>query len=242
MFFKMDFSHSSFLDEARDDLKAARCLYEGGLYAQAVYHVQQSIEKSSKFWGLTLRMFSYEDLKKLGHNPHKVFKKLFEGAVEMGMVETDLFKRLEDFISGCLSVDERVRKICEKLKRDLNFIFVVIEEGQTPLEALRVFLKEEEDLGIVRNLEELRGMPEWESVCMCMVDKINREARYVTLQMSLSFLVWGLEANTRYPDYGKGTVPSDLYSKDTELVKNMPFFMEVQEGCINALYEGCVRK
>lgn len=97
-------------------------------------------------------------------------------------------------------------------------------------------------MDVVGYLEGLRGMPEWERVCMCMVDKINREARYVTLQMALSFLVWGLEANTRYPDYGKGTVPSDLYSKDTELVKALPFFMEVQEGCINVLYEGCVRK
>lgn len=70
-----------------------------------------------------------------------VCKKLFGGAVEMGMVETDLFKRLEVFISGGLSVDERVQRISAKLKAELDFNYVEVKEGQTPLEALRVFLK-----------------------------------------------------------------------------------------------------
>ena len=239
MFFEMDFSHFSFLDEAKNDWQAAVNLYNSGLYSQAVYFLQQSVEKSSKFWGLSLRFVSYDDLKKLGHNPHKVFKKLFGEAVLLGMGNKEGFELLESNVNRLPSVDERVHRIGSKLKAELNFNYIKIKEGQTAMDALRDCFMEAENLDIVGYLEGLRGKPEWEKKCIGMVNKINKESRYITLQMGLSFLVWGLESNSRYPDYNEGTVPSDLYSKDTELVKALPFFTEVQGVCIDILDEVC---
>ncbi len=63
-----------FLRLASDDLKALKVLLEKKLYPQTVFHMQQSVEKAAKAFGLLSGDFRFHALKKAGHNPAMVFK------------------------------------------------------------------------------------------------------------------------------------------------------------------------
>lgn len=52
---------------AKQDLRAAKVLYENGLYPQAVYMLQQSVEKSVKSFGLMLGLVKSKRLRAISH-------------------------------------------------------------------------------------------------------------------------------------------------------------------------------
>lgn len=62
-----DLSHSEFLTESLSDINAANTLLDIGQFSQAAYMFQQSVEKSCKYFGLTIKILDYEDLRKTGH-------------------------------------------------------------------------------------------------------------------------------------------------------------------------------
>jgi len=70
-----------FLEIAKADLKAAQCLYQAKLYPQAVFFLQQSIEKTFKAIGSS--SFSETDLKtKIKHYPLKIFSCGMENMIQ----------------------------------------------------------------------------------------------------------------------------------------------------------------
>jgi len=67
------------LEIAKKDLKASKCLYDNGLYPQAVFYLQQSVEKATKTFGILSDFIDENELKDfVGHNPLKIHKKVFE--------------------------------------------------------------------------------------------------------------------------------------------------------------------
>lgn len=56
-------------------------------------------------------------------------------------------------------------------------------------------------------------------------------------QMIMSFLVSGIEENSRYPDHKLGTVPNEIYSEESEIIKNLSYFIERQKFCVRFLRE-----
>ena len=69
----MKFAETLF-EIAKKDLEAANCLFERELYPQAVFYLQQSVEKATKSFG----NISEKDAKKIGHKSIEVYKKLLE--------------------------------------------------------------------------------------------------------------------------------------------------------------------
>jgi len=74
---------------ARNDLEAAKCLYEKEFYPQAVFCLQQSIEKANKSWGLVCDIIKENEVIPVGHDPFKIYikslldqKKRFETNIE----------------------------------------------------------------------------------------------------------------------------------------------------------------
>jgi len=66
------------LEIAREDLEAARCLYERELFPQAIFYLQQSVEKAAKSFGLMTGIINEDELKGrkgIGHNPLKINEK-----------------------------------------------------------------------------------------------------------------------------------------------------------------------
>ncbi len=60
---------------ARKDLEAAKCLYEKEFYPQAVFYLQQSVEKANKSWAIVIGIIKEGEAKKALHNPLKIYIK-----------------------------------------------------------------------------------------------------------------------------------------------------------------------
>jgi 3-methyladenine DNA glycosylase AlkD len=55
---------------ARKDLKAAKCLFESGYYPQAVFYLQQSVEKANKSWAVVCNLIT--SIVSIPKNPDKI--------------------------------------------------------------------------------------------------------------------------------------------------------------------------
>jgi len=71
------------LEIAKNDLEAAECLFERKLYPQAVFSLQQSVEKAIKSYGVFMGVISEKEAKEFGHNPLKIYKKMGEMGKKM---------------------------------------------------------------------------------------------------------------------------------------------------------------
>jgi len=79
----------SLSNTARLDMESAKTLYEKHLYATAVYHLQQSVEKISKAYGITFFFFDEKDLKEpsIGHKTPRAFIKGVETPEIQGYIK-----------------------------------------------------------------------------------------------------------------------------------------------------------
>lgn len=67
------------LNIARDDWSASKILYERKLYSQAVFYLQQSVEKAAKSFIVEMGLLDIEDIKKnIGHDTTKIIELLKE--------------------------------------------------------------------------------------------------------------------------------------------------------------------
>lgn len=65
-----------FLASAKSDLKAARHLYQGGCYPQAVFYLQQCVEKGMKSYSVSLGLINESEARKeIGHKILKIYEK-----------------------------------------------------------------------------------------------------------------------------------------------------------------------
>lgn len=74
-----------FLEMAKRDLEAAKCLFERRLYPQAIFHLQQSVEKAVKSRGIREGIIKKDELKKFGHDPTKIYVKMIEYWKHLGL-------------------------------------------------------------------------------------------------------------------------------------------------------------
>jgi len=90
------------LDIAKSDLDASERLYEDGSYNQAVFYLEQSIEKTAKAFGLEVGIIEEEELQSLGHHHEKIFIQ----------IQDKMFEFLSDVLPSTLLniVDEHTEK------------------------------------------------------------------------------------------------------------------------------------
>jgi len=67
------------LDIAKQDLEAARSLHEKKLYPQAVFYLEQAVEKAAKSMGLYQNVISEDELKDIGHESIEIYVRVVEG-------------------------------------------------------------------------------------------------------------------------------------------------------------------
>ena len=58
---------TEFFESAKNDLRVAKSEYEIKSYDIAVYHMQQSIEKLTKYWLMRFNGFTYSEIKSISH-------------------------------------------------------------------------------------------------------------------------------------------------------------------------------
>ena len=86
---------------AESDLSDAIILYDAGSYPSSIYHLQQSVEKLAKAYSIVNDIIPFEGFKsKIGHHPHKVFRKQaqnFKEKVDKAVILKDVFPEFFNF-------------------------------------------------------------------------------------------------------------------------------------------------
>jgi len=102
---KVDFKQIKYLtSRSEKDIDRAKDAYKDGDLNNAVFHLQQSIEKMVKAYGLYLGIIKKEDLIKIGHNTPEVYLKLLKKSwidkiPEAICIKTNIKKNIMDFES-----------------------------------------------------------------------------------------------------------------------------------------------
>jgi HEPN domain-containing protein len=128
-----------FLELAKEDLNAAKYLFNQKIYHLSVFHLQQTVEKAIKSFGLYQNVISIEEAKKVvGHKAWGLYSKIFE-EYEARM------KRLEDLFT-------RSEKFKEFILKNLNWAFELRSKIQTYDKILKNFSSD--DLFSISNSSE----------------------------------------------------------------------------------------
>jgi HEPN domain-containing protein len=152
-------SADRFLNLAFDDLNSARLLYEEQIYPQAVFHLQQAVEKAIKSLGLYIGIITEEQAKKeIGHKGLVLFEKttdhLANSLLKIGKVIrehpelkqiteittydfTDLEKKSQEFsdkFHQILKETDRKKIISSE---ELHSVFNQLDELNRNLEAIK---------------------------------------------------------------------------------------------------------
>lgn len=254
--FSLDYSHISFLKEAEADLKSVQVLYKNSNYSQAAYLFQQSIEKSCKFLGLTLNVFDYDRLRTISHHPHKVFKLLFNSDMMLEVYGSAIsFDNIDNILRNESDLDDRVKCILWYLQSVTSHIPFIINPDSTAFDTLVVnyqnlqIFKDALSVNGIDNVMDdialmnyLRNNSKIEHLSRTIINEINDRTICCLNLLFLSFLVWDIESNSRYPDYNKNTTPESLYNKNTIFIENIPLFVKEQNQCIDILYQQFTKK
>lgn len=109
---------------ARTDLEAARCLFEKEHYPQAVFYLQQSVEKATKSWGIVSDIIKEGDVKKVGHDPLNVY-------MEPIKEQKELLER----VIGTIEKDEKLENLTVVKKFDVKKVLQVTADTSTMIES-----------------------------------------------------------------------------------------------------------
>jgi len=131
---KIPQSALQFLATAQQDLKAARCLYENGYYPQAVFYLEQGVEKGLKSYSITLGIIDEDEARKeISHKTLKIYK-----------------KSTEKFRQRVITLQENLKKVPQLesfFNQQINFADI-IEQLDESLDQIRALLKQ--DIGSLR--------------------------------------------------------------------------------------------
>ena len=147
-----------FIKMAKTDLTASQLLYESSLYPQAVYSLQQAIEKSTKSFGLALGVIDKGDLQRnVGHISSRVFfgwkertvylKDLLIPEEKSGIIEVFNSESFYTF-KECTDRPKNYRNLCSeqidefinKYRHDENSVKLfksLLQNNQTLLDKIR---------------------------------------------------------------------------------------------------------
>ncbi|HEC79105.1 MAG TPA: HEPN domain-containing protein [candidate division WOR-3 bacterium] len=234
-----------FLEIAKTDLKAAKCLYEARLYPQAIFFLQQSVEKMMKAFGSIDSDFSLDILKnKVGHKPFMVFvvsiKQFVKTFEEKSGVSTS------DTISGVFQ--QNPNDFMVQVKRYEKLYLRVGKIKGLSTFVLRTYLKkivnqirnpqflsksDHETEAFISSIEKFlkQKFVGYSNQIDTMCSTLNKYLHNIANALGpLTFLILILPAScvqdTRYPT--ETSNPLDLYKFDHSLVKS---FGEVTEIC-----------
>jgi HEPN domain-containing protein len=105
------------LEIAKKDLEAARLLYSKKFYAQAVFYLEQAIEKGTKALGVKLKIISDEkEAIKISHYTWRLHSKMVEKIMEQIQKIEELWKVTEEqILTSDSSSNQELKKVLEEI-------------------------------------------------------------------------------------------------------------------------------
>ncbi len=93
------------IDVAWGDIEASAVLYENGNYPQALFYLQQSVEKCVKYVAISMMDFPENRLKKIGHESAKMFQEMAKTMYDIKGYSSNKwlnsFQKFKDFMKDC---------------------------------------------------------------------------------------------------------------------------------------------
>jgi len=112
------FAHN-LLAMAHQDLKAARHLYSGGFYPQAVFYLQQSAEKGLKSYSVAWGMIDENEAwREISHKTLKIYEKATRDLKKRALAEEEMMKKnpiMEAALQPLINFPLMVEKLDESL-------------------------------------------------------------------------------------------------------------------------------
>jgi HEPN domain-containing protein len=224
---------------ARKDLEASRILFREKLYSQAVFFLQQSVEKAAKAMGLREGWVSKEQLKhNIGHRAWKVFTEIsnialkiqrqLEGVREkkhviLNIVAHDLIPLLEEYKKEEKNMGSP-SKTDETIDSVINLLYPVLKSGE-----LQKILDEDVEARIHELLEPLSEITGKELMTKLRWEEIG--GRLVLF--IFSFLLERHAIWSRYPD--ERFSPLEYYSERTSLIKRFNEIANMIDGALKEI-------
>jgi hypothetical protein len=236
---KVDMDESQLLSIAKNDIKASQTLYKDGRYANALFSFQQSVEKSSKYIGLTMNCILEEQLQKdIRHDPTKVFTKM---SVFLAKNSNGLIQPFDPQNITCLK--QQIEKITEQEAVDFLWHYIqdvvnqpkLIDDKLPPFEAVCKFISTimpEFDLGLDNPLLKSYTIIKLEKQTQELILSVNYGTRILQLLLGYSLLMSKYKVDDfRYPSKAYGD-PNVYFNQDNPLVINLPFFIKGMESIV----------
>jgi hypothetical protein len=112
-------SARQFLSIAHQDLKAARCLYREGCYPQAVFYLEQSVEKGLKSYSIALCIIDEKEAwREISHKTLKIYEKTtknFRQRVVNVQENLKMVPNLEAFFRQYVTFSEFIKQLDDTL-------------------------------------------------------------------------------------------------------------------------------
>jgi len=234
---------------AEDDLQAAKCLYNSELYPQAVYNLQQAIEKITKAFGSVGLEMTQETMKKeIGHLPQNMlilmlqrYEALFtstnQTSVDVGNIiknqiavnSSDAAKQLKNIVKRLISIkgiwyiflSQQMPAVLQQV-RNTNSIIEMDTDINNFLIQFENYIKENLNMVDENSMNELLSM--LKNTFQSIVSMINPLVFLILIQPQ------GCEQNTRYPIQDK--IPRQIYNKNHPLIKSIDSIVEIGQYTI----------
>ena len=245
---------------AKADYKAAAILYQKGLYAQAVYNLQQSIEKSVKSFGLMVGIIEPTDLKDVSHDS------VYALLIRMDSLAEYLSTSVSYLLTANQNQIERVPQLSKVLKRmgplipspeSIQSDVKTIDKLNTQqmwiatlnLDTTNKFVKSA--LDALENNYWAKQKVVLPMRIIHLLSKLTKQKTMVNYYMgllqssprsySLAILTMWHETPTRYPpvsshDYWQ----AEQYTSDKPLLKRFPFLLKHTKVLTNGVYDSAL--
>lgn len=220
------------LDDAREDLKASKLLYEAEIYSRSVYSVQQSVEKACKALGLALGIIKRQ--KSIGHTSPEVFIRMLEEEFSMNFLLPMLEQYTNEDQKGKIEKAKELLSLAESNSFVLKN-FLVLKEKQ--LQSYLLIIEVMRGQGAQRLKAELTKiqeslntfLPQFELKNDLIVDSII----CITSLFILAVITFPHTETSRYSD--TQVIHPKNYTKDMPLVKLLPRLQGVTEDTLQSL-------
>ena len=229
--------YNRLLETSRKDLEASRTLHKKKLYPQAVFYFQQSVEKSTKSFGLIEKMIDEKGLwNKIKHKPLKIFTRLIK--------KYDKRPEINKTIKEIEALEEDDKKYAEISQKELKSLITSLENILRDIETFKPESElSEEQLknirtGLIKGLDYIKTKypEEYEQIYgpKVEIENIMRAMFKIylirhSLNMSsvyLSFMAGPHSVLSRYPK--ENFSPEEFYNRENPLVKSLPRLIKIQ--------------
>ncbi len=248
-----DMCKSEFLELALSDLEASRVLNQSQIFPQAVFHMQQSVEKLVKHLAVTYGIHTIKELKAIGHNTLKVFQDTMNHYIELvanasGDIKSEVenllelkeqFKTISDIDLQNLD-DKFLDSVLESLY-GLKTVKPIFDQDDNPIEILSQIFKLSVDLNQISakdaklTLERCKTDKYFQTI---ILEKMNSFMNYfgeyraaVESSFYLAVVFTRHAVSTRYIT-GDGN-PLKVYNMDHQLIRRLSDFHDHLELAIN---------